>query len=716
MSSPASVDAAGQPSILINMTTGIELEFLAYTPKNVKPKAYLLKALRAPVTLKCSKCAASHSWDLPFAGKLDHQGDVSPFCLWSLTSDMSVVPCRKTEEPYVPKDSAWYNMELKSRIINFARPTTCPLGQTYPCTGEPFLWDANTEISAFVQRIHEAFSGPGYCVATNGLTGLHIHLGNFKDIMPVKSSLGMFSLWTALERIFDEVLPVSRIGMEKVAGPLPGIDRPHAVYKYDDALSSDWVGSCSRVFLEMLRRDVKKAFEKGPESARSTIIDQLKSCNVPAWLAYISTFDTVKLFRDTWPSNQTAGTWLSHRSLAVNLTNLEIGYGNKDTVEIRAAPGSLDLSEISAWYDLMGKLMLWLSDPNLIHRSIIESLWANPESSILDLAKQVGALQFTIDFYADRLTADWAQRRFDHLTSNLDSNTFKSFIHAIESNRLHDYRSQAVRSKVSHKLEAGYYGQLSNSIFQRLPVEVQAHPNSPIMNMDTCDYEAWTDNIIANVTTVFAASARPRLMPSWNAISPSWPPPSGSASSLPPAEIVDLFNHDDSPRARSNLFNRPTAAQNTPVLGSPSSISSLPPTPTRASRYPQPNIGDLADLLQQRINNGTAPASSGDVSMSSLGPSWASPVGATAANNTADNIHSDNASNASSEEFPSRNTNPQDRTFAVPPPTGGFSDTRPETSESEDDDVEVSRPESPDSESSDDDVFDISDFYSPRRF
>ncbi|KAI5198611.1 hypothetical protein E4T39_06649 [Aureobasidium subglaciale] len=650
MSSPAFVDAAGQPTILSNMTTGIELEFLAYTPKNVKPKAHLLKALRAPVTLKCSKCAASHSWILPVTGKLDHQAFVTPFSLWTLVNDVSVEACRKTEKPYVPKDSEYYNMELKSRIINFAKLTPCPLGQTYPCTGEPFLWDANTEISAFVQRIHEAFSGPGYCIATNMLTGLHVHLGNYKDVMAVKSSLGMFGAFTALERLFDGVLPVSRIGMENVTGPLPGIDRTHVVHEYDD-VHSDWVGSCSRVFLEMLRRDIKSAIEKDPESARSTIIDQLKSCNVPAWLTYISTFDKVKLFRDTWPLHASSGAWFPQRAIAVNLLNLETGYDTKNTVEIRAAPGSLDLCEIGAWYDLMGKLMLWLSNPDLSHRSVLESLWANPESSMIDLAKQVGALQSTIDFYADRLTADWAQRRFDRLTSNLDSNTFKSFVHAVESNRLQDYRSQAVHSKIFHKLVAGYYGQLPKSIFESLPVEVQAHPDSSIMNMDTCDYEAWADKVIANAATIFARVTQERTMPSWDMIS-----------------------------------------------------------------YPHPNIGNLADLLQQRVNNGTAPVPNSDVSMSSLGSSWASPIDAAATaataataaaaiDITADDTHSDNASNASSEEFPFRDSDAQDRTFATPAPVEGFPDTRPESPGSGDD-VDLVRPESPQSESGDDDDVD----------
>jgi predicted transcriptional regulator len=58
----------------------------------------------------------------------------------------------------------------------------------------------------------------------------------------------------------------------------------------------------------------------------------------------------------------------------------------------------------------MGKLMLWLSTADIDHRTVVLDIWANPKSTILDLIKQVGVSQSTVNFYVDRLSADWAVR------------------------------------------------------------------------------------------------------------------------------------------------------------------------------------------------------------------------------------------------------------------------------------------------------------------
>ncbi|KAG9593699.1 hypothetical protein KCU77_g12910, partial [Aureobasidium melanogenum] len=123
--------------------------------------------------------------------------------------------------------------------------------------------------------------------------------------------------------------------------------------------------------------------------------------------------------------------------------------------------------------------------------------------TVLDLIKQVGASQFTIDYYTDRLTPDWAIRRHCRLTSNIDdSDPFKAFKLAIENNRLKDAHREAVDAKISQKLEGGYYGQLPDTVFKTLPAEIQNHPDSHTLNMDACDYEKWADKAIAVAKTI----------------------------------------------------------------------------------------------------------------------------------------------------------------------------------------------------------------------
>ncbi|KAH0339544.1 hypothetical protein KCU81_g7136, partial [Aureobasidium melanogenum] len=360
-------DAAGQPSIMENMTFGIEFEFLCYTPHGVSPRSHLSQALREPVDLLCSRCAQNHSWKLPVEGTLD--GFVAPFSTWTLHRD-NTVKASDDETVHVPKGSDFYSMELVSRVMNFSNPTTDPIGQTYPCTGELLEWDSQTEISTFIQKVQEAFSGTGYRASTNKSTWLHIHFGNGKHQPSVQTAL------------------VSRISSLPFEGPTPGLRGMAPEYKYGQV--NEWVGAGSRAFLEMMRWRVKRAIKDDAETTRFTITEQLQGCSPPFWLDSISVPDEVETFLDNWPLDDSVGEPLSRRSMAVNLNNLTSNVG-KCTVEVRAAPGSLDFSEVWAWSQFMGKLMLWLSTPAVDHNAIITNIWADPDSTVLDLLNEIGA-------------------------------------------------------------------------------------------------------------------------------------------------------------------------------------------------------------------------------------------------------------------------------------------------------------------------------------
>ncbi|CAD0107106.1 unnamed protein product [Aureobasidium uvarum] len=509
MSSFANVGAAGQPSILNDMTFGIELEFLSYTPRKVRdgPRGHLTRALHTPVNLLCKNCNKEHSWKLPIEGIVS--SNPPPFSTWKMIRDGTVNPSAD-EKANEPRKSQFYQMELVSRIMNFSKPTPSFPPQFYPCTDEPFEWDAHTEISVFMQRVHEAFSDHGYCIANNKNTGFHIHFSNGKIPPPAKISLGMFAVFTALERHFDRLLPASRNCIMSFEGVTPGISRVNPVYKYIPG-DNDWVGSGSRALLEGIRSTVKRAIKDDPEFNRFTITDELQSCNPPSWLNTISGYDDVEAFLDSWPAKDSMGQTLAYRTMAVNLQNLKSGIG-KSTIEIRAAPGSLDFSEVWQWSQFMGKLMLWLSTPSIDHNKIILDIWAN--GTIIDLLKQIGVSQDTLDYYTDRLTPDWAVRRHARVISTIgETDPFRNFLISVENNRLADHRTEAVESKILHKLERGYYGQIPDALFKTLPAEVQNHPKN-FLNMDTCDYELFTDSVIADAAPVVISHPSPAY--SWS--------------------------------------------------------------------------------------------------------------------------------------------------------------------------------------------------------
>ncbi|KAI4750575.1 hypothetical protein E4T52_16834 [Aureobasidium sp. EXF-3400] len=477
-------NAAGQPStnepsVLTNMTSGIELECLAYTPRHIDPKKHVADALCRPVLSRCSKCSGSHSWKLPFVDLLDRENlaQGSSYAGWQITYDMSVRP-DKDELSHVPEGSSFFSMEIVSRVINFTRPTPCPLGQRYPCTGESFEWDAQTEIFSVIQRVREAFSGPGYCLANNKNTGLHIHYGNGKERPPIPTSLGMFGVFAVLERLFDNMLTCSRIPLSPFKGhPDCGIHRSSAVYKYDHGMVENrWIGSLSSVFLQILRSafDATASGRLGQPHEQRTIMNGiLIQANAPKMLDDISWYDdNIEAFVHSHPNIH--GDELRHsRYMAINLTNLYTeDYGppspkdmkNKDkkylkkkkeddsetgTVEVRLNAGTMDPSEVWASYDFMGKIMLWLSTPGIDHNTVILGMWADANCTLLDLVKLVGASQTTFDYYTDRLSHDWAVRRHSRLTSSIDPNDpFKAFKLAIENNCLKDSYYKAVDAKI----------------------------------------------------------------------------------------------------------------------------------------------------------------------------------------------------------------------------------------------------------------------------
>ncbi|KAG9571526.1 hypothetical protein KCU71_g189, partial [Aureobasidium melanogenum] len=455
--------AAGQPSIMENMTFGIEFEFLCYTPRDVSPKSHLSKVLKEPVVLPCTRCTQSHTWTLPVKATLD--GFVPAFSTWTMHRD-NTVKASDDEEVHVPEGSNFYSMELVSRVMNFSKPTPDPMGQRYPCTGGLLEWDSETEISTFIQKVHEAFSGTGYCASTNKSTGLHIHFGNGNP---------------------------RTMAFE---GPTPGICGSVPEYKYGQV--SEWVGAGSRAFLEMMRWNVKRALKGDPEINRFTITKELQTCIPPFWLDTILEFDEeVEDFLNTWPRHDSTGELLSRRSMAVNLQNLTSNIG-KSTVEVRAAPGSLEFSEVWAWSQFMGKLMLWLSTPDIDHNAIITKIWADPASTVVDLLKEIGAPQTTINYYTDRLSVDWAVRRHTYLASTIKTDDpFKPFLLTVEDNRLADYRREAVDCKILQKLQGGYYGQIPDAVSKTLPASIQ-DCTDVFLNMDTCDYEKWSDKVISD--------------------------------------------------------------------------------------------------------------------------------------------------------------------------------------------------------------------------
>jgi hypothetical protein len=508
MNTNISNQAAGQfQHLQENLTFGVEFEFLAYTPSNIRhPLRYLDAAMRQPVALHCSKCGHDHSWTLPVSGTLTNEAMArsARYPVWSAHRDETVAPLNN-EQLYVPKGSNFFSMEVVSRVMNFTKPTPCPLNQIYPCTGEPLEWDYKTEINAILSIIHAAFSGPGFHACTNLSTGLHVHLGNGSLPPPERTSIYMYGIFAALEHLFEQCFPVSRILSYKDDATLPSINRPSPVWCHDDSGQTPWCAPISNGMIEKIWENILDAVEDEDDHQlmRSNVKNELQRMNAFDFYKTITSFDTLHALREQIPCR---------RACAVNLTNLMNQGMGKQTIEIRSGGGSLDKTEVLAWIDLLGKLTLWITNPNIDHDTIIKDLWSNPARSIIDLVQHINASSSTLSFYTHRLSPNWAQHRHDTILNKIPiCDPFKRFRTVVENNRLRDYRSRAVNSQMQKKLQGGCYGQFPSDFLKAnlwsFAAELTNGDNSDglILSQDACDYEKWTDDAIVAATADIAA-------------------------------------------------------------------------------------------------------------------------------------------------------------------------------------------------------------------
>jgi hypothetical protein len=130
-------------------------------------------------------------------------------------------------------------------------------------------------------------------------------------------------------------------------GLTPGLINPYPVYKYRRGKQSDWIGPSSRAFLECVRSAVNSAIKDNSEPNRTSIAVVLQECAPKAWFDIMLGCDRVEDFLNAWPKTDSAGNGISPRTMAVNLQYSTSNLG-KCTLEIRAAPGTVDFSEVWA--------------------------------------------------------------------------------------------------------------------------------------------------------------------------------------------------------------------------------------------------------------------------------------------------------------------------------------------------------------------------------
>ncbi|THV69734.1 hypothetical protein D6D28_05673 [Aureobasidium pullulans] len=236
------------------------------------------------------------------------------------------------------------------------------------------------------------------------------------------------------------------------------------------AAKGSWLDAPQKVFVHEWDGTIPTC-PVDPAKASQNIKNLLLSYNIPAWLQMIKDMETLQEIKALGDL---------HRS-SVNLENLHEPDPNvtKNTVEIRVHAGSLDAVEITSWIDLLGSLAHHIeSTPSDEWFQYLNTIWAQPKYTLVDLCHRINATEDTVHHYTDvLLTPDYAERRCARYTSGAHNppDSLNTLTHCIEANRLVLSSTHAVLDCMTQKLASGLYGQFPLAFLRHYIPEASLH-------------------------------------------------------------------------------------------------------------------------------------------------------------------------------------------------------------------------------------------------
>lgn len=185
----------------LDLTCGIELEFIAIYPEDNFPNP------SGETTMGRTLYAALIDANIPATGwepiDFDIDDDHPTHSRWRVETD--VLSLSAEEQYQLPSGWTSEAVELSSRKFSLARDD----------------WEAEIrEVLNVLRRLESS----GCRFMTNQSTGLHVHVGNGTQNVPLPIARRVFQLVTAFERCFDELHTVPRVAL-----PDPGT-WPHWYY------------------------------------------------------------------------------------------------------------------------------------------------------------------------------------------------------------------------------------------------------------------------------------------------------------------------------------------------------------------------------------------------------------------------------------------------------------------------------------------------------
>jgi hypothetical protein len=488
-------------------TFGVELEFLAVIPDNlnITPSYAVYQALQKPVSLACPfNCdQGRHDLRLPVDDETpsfwDNNKSDNSYRTWTVSRDCSV---RLTDDEmqHLPNSHNFSDVEMPSRILDFNNPSPCPHNQTWPCNGAPLMWNYADEIAAIINKL-QSCNQPGSRVFVNGTCGMHVHIGREKFGFNLDTTKNIMGMFTTFERCFDSLLPLDRIsGYENEHATLPALqltaDARRSIAHWIPSPIWQYAQPPSIRQYDHLGHDLREAFDKTDYMTWNTLTRS--GASIPFWLHRIYS-DEITTFAQLGEYSEDHQSWL-------NLEHLVHGDTNKQTIEIRLHAGSLDTNGIVAWIDLLCNLSIYAeSHTTTSVKTTLESSYANPAFTILDVARLVNASPATIAYYTAILSpahhANIAATALHHqIRDELKPSSSFNTCHNISQTS-----PTRISSRILQKLASGRYGQFPVSFLKQvLPEGVVIGDSVKFLSdeMSDQDQEDWARQVEEHISEV----------------------------------------------------------------------------------------------------------------------------------------------------------------------------------------------------------------------
>lgn len=507
--------------------------------------------LDKPMRLSCRRpdCSELHEYHISIYATEPVRNKYSK---WTISYDPSVYMTNEERlwlrPPGQKNTHTFYGLEIKSRILNFHGSTPDPDAQGIEHYQEnehgPVESEWRQEIAHILERLNAFNHTRDFRCYVNNTTGLHIHVGKTKHQLSFESLRGTLSMFTAFERQIDAVLTTGRIGWFDGDMRLPSVESLTEDYNFEEGdntfTSTTYCQPVSTAHLWRLRNvltSMKISSEPPPfalddaqqmeqnihvgyvppptttdailsglsgqsfpsqEMARSDprIQRAIRDYHVLGWLYVLNKARTLQDLKDFWPEKNEGG----HQS-AFNMENIQpqAGESQKQTLEIRCHPGSLDFGEISAWIDTIVSMVEYSGSVTATELvTLVISNWGVGTYTFADLAGSVGATDATQAFYRDKLfQPGYASQRRDRIVSAQDDTTplpLAGLLLIVEKTRVLERSQNAVNEKIREKLEGGFYGKQPYKLFREIagPVAAASTEGRQLV-ISRQDRELWTD-------------------------------------------------------------------------------------------------------------------------------------------------------------------------------------------------------------------------------